>query len=152
MESADLPLVMDDVLVNFDPERAERVARALVRFSEDHQVLLFTCQPQSAELFRRIRPETRVIELPRYGGILEASVKEAQPASGPEAGARSEARALVLQLLAQCEAPVGRGEILRKTGLPETEWGPTITRLKDEGLVLQQGDRKGATYSLASKH
>jgi uncharacterized protein YhaN len=46
-----LPLVMDDVLVNFDPERARAMAELLVEFSENHQVLLFTCHPSTAEMF-----------------------------------------------------------------------------------------------------
>ncbi|MBK1698779.1 AAA family ATPase [Rhodovibrio salinarum] len=44
-----LPLVLDEVLVNFDPERMAAVAAELARFAEDHQVLLFTCHPEIAE-------------------------------------------------------------------------------------------------------
>ncbi|MBI5237903.1 MAG: AAA family ATPase [Deltaproteobacteria bacterium] len=48
-----IPLVMDDVLVNFDPSRAARTAAALTDFSEDAgiQVLFFTCHPHTADLF-----------------------------------------------------------------------------------------------------
>jgi uncharacterized protein YhaN len=49
--TASLPLIMDDVLVNFDPQRARAVAGELTRFSQEHQVLLFTCHPQTASLF-----------------------------------------------------------------------------------------------------
>ena len=44
-----LPLVLDEILVNFDPERMAAVAAELARFAEDHQVLLFTCHPEIAE-------------------------------------------------------------------------------------------------------
>jgi uncharacterized protein YhaN len=58
-----LPVVMDDVLVNFDPERAESMARYLCRFAAAHQVIFFTCQPRTCELFQRLAPETAIREL-----------------------------------------------------------------------------------------
>ena len=45
-----LPVVMDDILVNFDAERAARAASAIRSLSERHQVLYFTCHPWTAEL------------------------------------------------------------------------------------------------------
>ncbi|MNR95181.1 hypothetical protein D3C72_263080 [compost metagenome] len=74
-QSANLPLVMDDVFVNFDPERAHRMAEMLVRFAEEHQVLLFTCHPGTAELLREIHPGVDVLALPRYGEALPMAAK-----------------------------------------------------------------------------
>ena len=65
--SVSLPLIMDDVLVNFDPERARAVAQELARFSIRHQVLIFTCHPETAQLFTEVAPETRVVLMQRYG-------------------------------------------------------------------------------------
>ena len=48
--SVSLPLVMDDVLVNFDPTRARGMAKAFAKFAKEHQVFLFTCHPSTAEL------------------------------------------------------------------------------------------------------
>jgi uncharacterized protein YhaN len=48
-----LPLILDDVLVNFDPGRAERAVEALARLSARHQVIALTCQPSVRELFAR---------------------------------------------------------------------------------------------------
>ena len=45
-----LPVVMDDILVNFDPVRAANTARVLAEFAKDCQVLFFTCHPGMAEL------------------------------------------------------------------------------------------------------
>jgi len=45
-----LPVVMDDILVNFDVERASRAAAAIGGLAERHQVLYFTCHPWTAEL------------------------------------------------------------------------------------------------------
>jgi uncharacterized protein YhaN len=60
-----LPLVLDDVLVNFDPERAEHTAEVLAEIAENHQVLLFTCHPHLAELVGQVAPHAQFIELER---------------------------------------------------------------------------------------
>jgi uncharacterized protein YhaN len=45
-----LPVVMDDILVNFDRQRATRAARAIRDLAARHQIVFFTCHPQTAEL------------------------------------------------------------------------------------------------------
>jgi uncharacterized protein YhaN len=47
-----LPLIVDDVLVNFDPERARGAIRLLARLSEQQQVIAFTCHPWLREAFQ----------------------------------------------------------------------------------------------------
>ena len=49
-----LPVVVDEVLVNFDPERARLAAESFVELSETNQVLVFTCHPGIAELFAEV--------------------------------------------------------------------------------------------------
>ena len=44
-QAESLPIVMDDILVNFDPVRAERAARSIEELASRHQVLYFTCHP-----------------------------------------------------------------------------------------------------------
>jgi uncharacterized protein YhaN len=56
-------LVMDDVLVNFDPVRRRATARLLLEFAERQQVLLFTCHPEIEELMREERPGTCVVKM-----------------------------------------------------------------------------------------
>ena len=51
MRTEPLPVVVDEVLVNFDPQRAERAAIAFHELAETHQVLVFTCHPETAERF-----------------------------------------------------------------------------------------------------
>ena len=45
-----MPLVMDDVFVNFDAERLEASLRVLNEVSSRHQILLFTCHQHVAEM------------------------------------------------------------------------------------------------------
>jgi uncharacterized protein YhaN len=61
--SVSLPLIMDDVLVNFDPVRARAVAEELAGFSKRHQVLIFTCHPATAQLFAEVAPESKLIRM-----------------------------------------------------------------------------------------
>ena len=46
-----LPVVVDEALVNFDPERALRATEAFTALSDANQVLVFTCHPATAEMF-----------------------------------------------------------------------------------------------------
>lgn len=60
-----LPVLMDDVLVNFDPERRQGAAEAVVELAEARQVVFFTCHPETAELFGSIAPSHTRLELGR---------------------------------------------------------------------------------------
>ncbi|MEJ7761981.1 MAG: hypothetical protein WKF80_04235, partial [Thermomicrobiales bacterium] len=62
-----LPLVMDDVLVNFDPERALGVARALQDVARERQVLLFTSQPATLEVMRSVEGTVAHFAMARHG-------------------------------------------------------------------------------------
>lgn len=49
---ATLPLVLDDVLVNFDTERVRCAARVLCDFARHgHQVIMFTCHEHITDIF-----------------------------------------------------------------------------------------------------
>ncbi len=73
-----LPLIMDDVLVNFDPERSQQTARALLQLSQAqpttqaHQILFFTCHPHMADMLQDICPQSQRF-LVEDGNIQRAS-------------------------------------------------------------------------------
>ncbi len=46
-----LPVVVDEALVNFDPERARLASEAFTRLAETNQVLVFTCHRTTADMF-----------------------------------------------------------------------------------------------------
>ncbi len=58
-----LPVVMDDILVNFDQARTEAAAEAVVELAREIQVLYFTCHPETVETFKRIVPDLHTISL-----------------------------------------------------------------------------------------
>lgn len=58
-----LPLLMDDVLVNFDPVRAQATARVLGGVAAAQQILFFTCHPRTAQLLRDAVPGATMLAL-----------------------------------------------------------------------------------------
>lgn len=59
-----LPIVLDDVLANFDPVRTRRTLEALGQITDRVQVLLFTCHPELADLARDVFPDLQPIAVP----------------------------------------------------------------------------------------
>jgi len=59
-----LPVIIDDVLVNFDRGRARSTLEALCEVARSTQVLLFTCHHHIVDLTREVAPEVPVFELP----------------------------------------------------------------------------------------
>jgi energy-coupling factor transporter ATP-binding protein EcfA2 len=77
-----LPLVLDDVLVNFDTQRAKAAATMLRDFAASgHQLLVFTCHEHVARLFQSLRVE--VHELPERGTSRPAVTVARKPAARP---------------------------------------------------------------------
>jgi len=58
-----MPVMIDEALVNFDPERAEAAARVLADLADVTQILVFTCHPYMAECFRSTGRVTAQFEL-----------------------------------------------------------------------------------------
>ena len=48
-----LPLIADDILVNFDPQRAKTTIRLLNEVSKENQIIMFTCHPNTVELCKK---------------------------------------------------------------------------------------------------
>jgi uncharacterized protein YhaN len=48
-----LPLIVDDILVNFDPQRAKSTIRLLNEVSKENQIIMFTCHPNTVELCKK---------------------------------------------------------------------------------------------------
>ncbi|MCJ7679489.1 MAG: hypothetical protein MUP70_02080, partial [Candidatus Aminicenantes bacterium] len=54
-ESSDpLPVIMDDILVNFDPIRAKNAAKSILELSKEQQILFFTCHPETINTFKKV--------------------------------------------------------------------------------------------------
>ncbi|HJT32219.1 MAG TPA: hypothetical protein VJ783_09260, partial [Pirellulales bacterium] len=74
----ELPLVLDDVLVNFDAKRGKAAALALRDFaSAGHQVLVFTCHEHLCKVFKSLKVVTH--ELPANDDTEPVTVAYARP-------------------------------------------------------------------------
>jgi uncharacterized protein YhaN len=58
-----LPVVFDDIFVNFDPERSRTSLKALRELCTTHQVLMFTCHPELVKQVTETVPEAKIITL-----------------------------------------------------------------------------------------
>ncbi|MEA2064366.1 MAG: AAA family ATPase [Gemmatimonadota bacterium] len=61
--SEPVPVMMDDILVNFDPARAAEACRAIARIAESHQVIYLTCHPHIVELIEKQIPGANKLEI-----------------------------------------------------------------------------------------
>jgi uncharacterized protein YhaN len=76
----ELPLVLDDVLVNFDARRAKAAAAVLRDFAaEGHQVLVFTCHEHVWKLFKNLKLPART--LPAHDEAEGATLAYRAPAA-----------------------------------------------------------------------
>lgn len=58
-----VPILADDILVNFDAKRRAGAARALVELAQTRQVILFTCHEEVVETLREADPALNEVEL-----------------------------------------------------------------------------------------
>ncbi|MEN6357872.1 MAG: AAA family ATPase [Armatimonadota bacterium] len=66
-----LPVIMDDILVNFDPARSRAAAQAIAELAVSNQVLFFTCHPETADMFSELDASAPRFEI-RDGDIARA--------------------------------------------------------------------------------
>jgi len=64
------PIIMDEILVNFDASRAQAAARAILDLARGHQILFFTCHPWIGRLFMKEDPMTPIVRI--HEGRLSA--------------------------------------------------------------------------------
>jgi uncharacterized protein YhaN len=58
-----LPVVFDDIFVNFDPDRSRTSLKAVRQLCATHQVLMFTCHPHLVKQVDEIIPEAKIFSL-----------------------------------------------------------------------------------------
>ena len=58
-----IPILADDILVNFDSARRRGAARALAELAQSRQVIMFTCHEEVVSVLREVSDAANVIEL-----------------------------------------------------------------------------------------
>jgi uncharacterized protein YhaN len=54
-----MPVVLDDILVNFDPARAKAAYKVIMDLSERFQVIFLTCHPETETMFKSVAPRKK---------------------------------------------------------------------------------------------
>ena len=60
-----LPIVIDDIFVNFDPNRAKATIKVIGMLAATHQVLVFTCHPHVRRWFEEMLEGVSIRDIPK---------------------------------------------------------------------------------------
>ena len=157
-----LPVVFDDVLVNFDDQRTAVALRTLASLGSRTQVVLFThhagvvaaaeaaIEPGQLAV-RRLAPRDHGSP-PSAQGVPRSAPRRAgllQPASTARRSGTDCAEA-ILDVVRRVGRAVSKAEILAAAEIPEERWPQAIRRLVDAGSLVQEGVKRGARYRTAS--
>ncbi len=162
-EAADggVPVIIDDALGNSDAARLERLGAVLRMAGQRVQVIVLTCVP---DRYRNVGSAT-VIKLAAADGeagggasaAADSGSAAAEPAPREDGDRESPAEggggegpwaARLLECLAEAGGPLGRSEIIARSGIPEGPWQATIAYLVAQGRVVREGAKRGARYRL----
>lgn len=164
-----MPVIVDDVFVHFDDGRASAACAALVELSQFTQVVVLTHHPHLVGIARdrigtenvavtqleprptRARPITQMVA--RDDALVQLPV-DLPTAPRSAASARTTpssttllegSRQAVLAALDPTELR-GKADVIVRSGIDDGDWQQTIRSLVDDGLVEQQGVKRGAKY------
>ncbi|HTM54397.1 MAG TPA: AAA family ATPase [Pirellulales bacterium] len=145
----ELPLVLDDVLVNFDVGRAKAAAIVLRDFARHgHQVFVLTCHEHIYKLFRSLKCDARQLPERAQGGASGGSIKRRRLAEAipePEeviAVVEAEAPAAPAPLISQpqqavhVEVPVAPVKIVNRQPRPAAA-APSPPRVRRQSVTTR---------------
>lgn len=149
------PVILDDLLVNFDDERAAAALRLCAELGQHTQVLLFTHHRHIGDLAAEVLPpdQVHVSQLSARDHSAPVVAPERPLARGrtrasASAGDGEANEAAILGVLAGSQVPLGKSEILSQAALSDSAWTAAIRALVDRGVVVQEGAKRGAKYHL----
>ena len=91
-----IPMVLDDVLVNFDGRRTRAAAEVLYDFSRNgYQILMFTCHDHMRDLFHELGADVRI--LPDHKDVFENQAKPIRYGDGAAQYAKEDHETIVFE-------------------------------------------------------
>jgi uncharacterized protein YhaN len=164
---AAVPMLLDDVLAHFDPERSRAAARLIREVARDEaelQLLVFSCRPETEQTLREVDEALHVIRLPRWAGADQppgrrggAQVRRSTATTTPSDRAptvdASEAQELLtraLDLLLDRNAPLARSDFVRTLELEDHLWGTLRPLLEAHERIEVSGTGRGRRYRAAT--
>jgi uncharacterized protein YhaN len=146
-----LPVVLDDLLVNFDDDRSAAALEVLSELGERTQVLLFTHHEGVVAAAEAVLAAERysVVRLAPRDQHLLVPLGQADESPPPIRVEDAEGgKQAVLRALRSSGTTLSKAEIVAVTGMDDVLWTKTIRELVGVGAVLQEGERRGARYRL----
>jgi len=150
-----LPVLFDDVLVNFDDDRGGATLAELAELGKRTQVILFTHHESVAAAAREAIPaqnlhlaslEARDHSAP-WVATGEADVQTPALSARRVSGFGNES-VVIVEVLRASTAALSKTEILSRSDIDEGKWSQTIRSLVETGSVIQEGQKRGAKYRL----
>ncbi|MDA8291069.1 MAG: AAA family ATPase [Actinomycetota bacterium] len=149
-----VPVVLDDLLVNFDDERSESALAALADLGAGTQVVLFTHHASLGAAARRALGPDRVSVVSMPARSHDLPRPSAPPTSARAGGGRPRRRGdgaageSVVEAIRSEGRALAKQEILERTGLDDSSWSRVVRELVSSGAIRQEGSRRGARYRL----
>lgn len=149
------PVILDDLLVNFDDARAASALRLFAELGQRLQVLLFTHHRHLGELAEAVLPADQ-IHIAELGArdhsapfeAPERPIARGRVRAGERVAAGEAGEAAIVAVLEKAREPLGKADILAQAGIPDSAWTAAIRGLMERGAVLQEGAKRGAKYSI----
>ena len=69
-----IPVILDDILVRFDPKRQLEAAKVILSFSNSQQVLLFTCHPEIRDIFSEASKELKLVNEVKHFSVVNGKI------------------------------------------------------------------------------
>ncbi|MBB1158659.1 AAA family ATPase [Amycolatopsis dendrobii] len=130
------PVIIDDALGHSDPDRLARMGAVFAAANSKSQIIVLTCTP---DRYRRVGAAT-VIPVQADEPRLIKDIPEHEASLTPADA--------ILTCLEREGRQIGKAEIIRRSGIDDTQWGPAIRSLLEQEQVQKTGDRRGAVYSI----
>lgn len=126
-----VPMVLDDVLVNFDGRRIQAAAEVLSEFSrQGHQILMFTCHDHIRDVFHELSADVRI--LPDHREVVDSKASPVQYESFKHPQERPEPVEFKPKIMPESEAI--SSDLLEPNGIPVeyVEYASTNVRIDPE--------------------
>jgi uncharacterized protein YhaN len=159
--TANPPIVLDDLLVNFDDARASAALRLFAQLGRRTQVLLFTHHRHIGELAREVLAPDQVhvaeleprdhetpVEAPERPPARAGARLALRGATGEGGTASAASAAAIVAVLESAPGPLGKSEILAVAGISDASWAGAVRGLVERGVIVQEGAKRGARYRL----
>lgn len=149
--------MLDDILVHFDDTRAAAAICVLGELGLRTQVLLFTHHERVVDIAERelahealavVRLPARDHDQPPSSAALEGerALRSGRSGIASRGGLGAAEQAILAATRSAAGRALTKAELLERSGTEEAQWPTAIRSLVTSGLLVQEGQKRGARY------